>query len=247
MNAVDLEMVGALRRAAADLAERTDLRVLVITAEGRYFTAGVDAALMERDLGVGADGIYRGSVMRRQYRVYHDFYDELEQIEKPVVLAAQGPCLGLGVELGSSCDFRLASDRATFGLPEIADLALIPGSGGISRLTRIVGPHWAKWLALAGQTVDAEQALAMGWLHAIYPSAEFSTRVDAFAHHLACLPGEAVGVAKMAIDTSASVDRRTARDFDRFAQATLIRSAEFQERLDRYARRGMKDNPDGRT
>jgi enoyl-CoA hydratase/carnithine racemase len=181
--------------------------------------------------------------MRRQYRewAYHDFYDELEQIEKPVVLAAQGPCLGLGVELGSSCDFRLASERATFGLPEIADLALIPGSGGISRLTRIVGPHWARWLALAGQTVDAHQALVMGWLHAVYPSEEFGARVDSFARHLAALPSEAVGVAKTAIDAAASLDRRTARDFDRFAQATLIRSTEYRERLDRYADRGMKD------
>ena len=68
LNAVDLEMMRALRQAASDLAERTDLRVLVITAEGRYFTAGMDAARMERDIGVGADGVYRGSVMRRQYR-----------------------------------------------------------------------------------------------------------------------------------------------------------------------------------
>jgi enoyl-CoA hydratase/carnithine racemase len=158
----------------------------------------------------------------------------MEQIEKPIVLAAQGPCFGVGVELGVSCDFRLASDASTFALPEVANLAVLPGSGGISRLTRLVGPHWARWLAMAGQVVDAEEARTIGLVHAVYPASEFAERVQAFALHLAGLPREAVGLAKVAIDAAASIDRRTAREFDRLAQSTLLSSPDVTQRVDAF-------------
>jgi enoyl-CoA hydratase/carnithine racemase len=220
-NAVSRAMFDVLEQAATDLADDAAKRVLVITAEGRYFTSGIDIA----ELGAVAEG----GAGRRQYRLraHHDLFDELEQIEKPVVLAAQGPCFGVGIELGVSCDFRLASDVATFCLPEIANLAVLPGSGGISRLTRIVGPHWARWLAMAGQTVDAEQALHIGLVHAVHPADSFAEEVQAFARHLASLPAEAVGLAKLAIDAAASIDRRTAREFDRLAQSALFQSPDY--------------------
>lgn len=232
-NAVDEEMFELLEQAVHDLADDDAHRVLVITGEGRFFTAGVDITTMAPDLGRGTDGLVRGATMRRQYRrdARHDLFDEIEQIEKPVVLAAQGPCLGLGVELGVSCDFRLAADTATFALPEIQNLAVLPGSGGISRLVRLVGPHWARWIAMAGQSVDADEARSIGLVHAVYPHEEFAERVQAFARHLASLPREAVGLAKIAIDAAASIDRRTARDFDRLAQTTLFQSADHAERL----------------
>ena len=68
------------------------------------------------------------------------FIDELESIEKPTVVAHQGPCLGSGLELSLSCDFRLAAASAAYGLPEL-EFGALPGSGDISRLTRITGPH----------------------------------------------------------------------------------------------------------
>jgi enoyl-CoA hydratase/carnithine racemase len=167
--------------------------------------------------------------LRRDYRKLHLLFDEIEAIEKPTVLAAHGPCLGVGVEMASSCDFRLASDAARFGLPEIPNLGVIPGSGGISRLTRLVGPHWAKWLAVAAMTVEADQALHIGFVHAVYPAAEFSSRVQEFAHRLATLPQEAINLGKLAVDVSASSDRITARDFDRVANTLLITSDEYKQ------------------
>jgi len=178
LNAVTEGMLDTLRAAVADLRDRGDLRVLVITAEGRYFTAGADlTALPVGETGPGTPGpVFRGA-----YRRLHELFDEIEAIEKPVILAAQGPCLGIGVELGASCDFRFASGAALFGLPEVRNLAALPGSGGISRLTRLVGPHWTKWLAMAGQQVSAAEALSIGLVHAVYP-------VDGFAARVSCSP-----------------------------------------------------------
>jgi len=235
-NAVTPGMFEVLYGAVRDLGDRDDLRVLVITGEGRFFTSGLDFASLRLSVGEGTDGIVRGSNMRRQYRAeaHHDLFDEIESIEKPVVLAAQGHCFGVGVELGVSCDFRLVAEGATFGLPEVANIAVIPGSGGISRLTRLVGPHWARWLAMACETVDAEQALAIGLAHAVYPADTFAGQVQAFARKLAGLPREAMGLAKAAIDVAASVDRRTAREFDRMAQTMLFMSDDFKDRVNAF-------------
>jgi enoyl-CoA hydratase len=248
LNAVTLPMLDLLEQAGHDLANDDRHRVLLITAEGRYFTAGVDISTMDPDMGVGTDGVFRGSNMRRQYRrrALHDFFDFLETVEKPVVLAAQGSCLGVGIELASSCDFRLAAEGAKFGLPEISNLGVLPGSGGISRLTRIVGAPSAKWLAMACQTVDAQQALAMGLVQAVYPAAEFPTRVRAFCEKLASFPREAVGLAKLAIDAAEHGDRRTARDVDRLAQTLLLTGPEYRQKIDAFLSRSPSPGSDAK-
>jgi enoyl-CoA hydratase/carnithine racemase len=234
LNAVSPPMLDALRGAVADLASDAALRVLVISGEGRYFTAGMDVRLSGPALGLAGGPGTPGSEFRRNYRNLHLLFDEIEAIEKPVVLAAQGPCLGVGVELGVSCDFRLASTRATFGLPEVPNLGVLPGSGGISRLTRLVGPHWARWLAMAAQTVDADEALRIGLVHRVIPEADFPAEVAAFAAHLAALPGEAVGLAKLAIDAAADSDRTTARNVDRIANTLLVLSDEHRRSRDGF-------------
>lgn len=234
LNAVTAAMLDAIRDAVADLRERDELKVLVITAEGRYFTAGADlTALPTGETGPDVPG----SAFRRSYRRLHQLFDEVEAVEKPVVVSAQGPCLGIGMELSASCDFRFAAEGVVFGLPEVRNIAALPGSGGISRLTRLVGPHWAKWLAMAGQQLDATQALAAGYLHAVYPAEELASRVRGFALDLAGQPTEALGLAKIVIDAAATADRTAARDFDRVANTALVASAEHRAKLDAFAAR----------
>lgn len=233
LNAVNAAMLDMLRDAAADLAERDDLRALIITAEGRYFTAGADITALPVETG---PGLY-GPDFRRTYRQLHQLFDELEAIEKPVILAAQGPCLGIGVELSGSCDFRFASDRAHFGLPEVRNIATLPGSGGIARVVRLVGPAWTKWLAMASQNISAERALMIGLVHDVFPEDELQQKVREFVLDMVGQPREALGVAKLVIDASAFADRRTARDLDRITNTALCGSAEHQAKMDAFAKR----------
>jgi enoyl-CoA hydratase len=235
LNAVSPQMLAALEAAVADLGEQVEARVLVILAEGRHFTAGMDITTIDPDLGVEPDGRVDGTRLRREYRKLHLLFDEIEAIEKPVILVAQGPCRGFGVELAASCDFRFASERATFGLPEIANLGVLPGSGGISRLTRLVGPHWARWIAMAGRTVDAERALAIGFVHEVVPEPELAEAALSFARSLVGQSRQALGLAKLAINTADSVDRATARDFDRVANTLLMTSDEHRERVQAFS------------
>ena len=242
LNAVNPEMLDVLRSATTAVAERDDLRVLVITAVGRYFTAGIDITTTNDQVGLTGSGPPSGVALRRAYRRVHLAFDELEALEKPVVLAAQGPCLGVGVELAVSCDFRLAAQRATFALPEIKTLAVIPGSGGISRLVRLVGPHWARWLAMAARPVDADRALVMGLVHEVYPDDDFPGAVHSFANELAGLSIEALGLAKLAINAAVTADRNSARDFDRVANTLLLLSAEHQDLRSRFLHGDEKDH-----
>jgi enoyl-CoA hydratase/carnithine racemase len=234
LNAVSEDMLDVLRGAVAELGDRQDLRVLVITAEGRYFTAGIDVGrFVNKKIGSGV-------ASRRDYRRVHLLLDEIETMEKPVVLAAQGPCLGFGVELGISCDFRLASDRATFALPEIVTLGVLPGSGGISRLTRLIGPHWTRWLAMAAQSVDAHQAVSIGLVHQVIAEADFPEAVQSFARSLSRLSPEALGLAKVGINAAATADRGTARDMDRMANTLLFQTEEHRQAMAKFTSRDKK-------
>ncbi len=236
LNATSREMLEVLERAIYDLRDDDAHRVLVITAVGKFFTSGMDIGTMGGERGVGTDGVKRGSNMRRDYRLQgrHDVWDEIERVEKPVILAAQGPCIGIGMEIASSCDFRFASERTWFSLPEIQNLAVIAGSGGISRLTRIVGPHWSKWFSMAGERVNAEDARMMGFVHQIIPEPEFHDHVQQFAEKLAGFPGEAVGITKILIDSVPGSDRRAARDWDRLAQNLMFDSPDHKSKVDDF-------------
>jgi enoyl-CoA hydratase/carnithine racemase len=231
LNAITPAMTALLWEAARALGDREDVRVLVISARGRYFTAGIDLAHLAADRRGGR--LASDVAYRRTYRRHHLLYDEFEAIEKPVVLAAQGGCLGAGVELAASCDFRFAARSAFFRLPE-TELGVIAGSGGTSRLTRLVGPHWGKWMAMAGEPVDAEQARSIGFVHQVFPDDTFPVDVAAFAGKLAAMPAEALGAAKIVVDAAADVDRTTARNIDRIANTALSGRAEFAANTSRY-------------
>jgi enoyl-CoA hydratase/carnithine racemase len=233
LNAVSDEMLDVMRDAVRDLGDRESLRALIITAEGRYFTAG-------KDIGEMGSHSASGVALRRNYRRLHELFDEMERLEKPVVLAAQGPCLGIGVEMASSCDFRFASERTIFGLPEIPNLAVLPGSGGISRFTRLVGPHWARWVAMAGENVEAQTALHMGFVHRVLPEDGFHDAVHAWTRKLIANSAEALGLAKISIDAAVDSDRRTARHIDRMANTMLLNTAEHQEKIAAFLARAKK-------
>ena len=226
-NAIDDEMLGALQGAVERLADDRALRVLLIRAEGDRFTAGIDLhSGWSRSLFEPTE--LRGMTFRHRYRQLHRLFDEIEAVEKPVVLAAQGPCLGAGVELACSCDFRLASSAASFALPEVR-FGSVAGSGGATRLTRLLGPHWAKWMSMAGQTVDADAALRIGFVHEVIEASEFEARVQAFCSELAGLPAEAVGLSKLVIDAAVETGRTTQRHLDRLAVTTLVGSDEVAD------------------
>lgn len=210
------------------------IAVMLIRSEGRYFTAGIDLdTRTARGQDVDPDEPHAGYRYRRRYREHHRLYDEIEAIEKPTVVAFHAPTLGAGIEMAVSCDFRVASRSATFRLPEVS-MGVLPGSGGVSRVTRVVGPSWARWLAMAGREVDAERALIMGLVHEVWDDDVFEDETRALVRHLADLPREALGLTKLTIDAVATADSVSARHIERIANTRLTFQPPYSEE---YARR----------
>jgi enoyl-CoA hydratase/carnithine racemase len=216
LNAINRAMRAAIRQAVEDLRDDSAIRVLLIKANGRYFTAGVDMGEM-----AAANADATPADVRRDYRKDHLLHDEMEAVEKPIVMAIQGPCLGLGVELGGSCDFRLASEEARFGLPEV-NLGFIAGSGGTSRFSRLCGVGWSKWLNMAGEQIDARTAQIAGFVQAVYPADRFEEEVWAFCQRLVSRPGDVQGIAKHAIELAYDLDREGARHVERIVNTPLM-------------------------
>jgi len=230
-NAITFAMLEELAEAVDQFREDDGLHVLLLRANGRYYSSGLD---ISEGLGVDTDS---GIDFRNWYRRdIHRLFDELEAIEKPIVAAIQGPCLGGALEMALSCDFRLAAEGAQFGLPE-TKIGALPGSGGMSRLTRLVGSAEAKWLVMAAQTIDARRARRVGLVHEVYPQESFEEHCQRFTSQLAALPREAVGAGKVAIDAIADVDRTTARHIERLANTPLSQSEEHRSLVQAFLTR----------
>ncbi len=239
LNAATTEMIEGVCTALEDLRDDDHLRVLVVRARGRYFCAGMDIYENPQPdfagSGRAARRWYRGNIYPRQN--FRWIAELAESIEKPTILAAHAPCLGGALEFALGCDFRLAAESASFGLPEVTSVGVLPGSGGVSRLARLVGPAWARWMVLAEQNVSAQRALTMGLVHDVYPDEEFVERVDEFAQHMAERPPEAFAMGKMAIEMCADLGLADSRNVEVLANGQLLVGSEAAEVRSAFAER----------
>src|SRR6266851_2640087 len=167
LNALSGQMMELFEAALHRFRDTPEFKVMLVRANGRYFCAGADL-----HSGGASPQPATASAIRERHRLklhgMHRIYDEMEAIEKPIVVAHHATCVGGGLELSMSCDFRLAAASASYAFPE-ANFGSLPATGGVSRLTRLVGPHWARWMIMANRPIDAAQALAIGLVHEVYP------------------------------------------------------------------------------
>ena len=216
LNAFDRKMIQEIRGLVWQVAFDDAVGALVITGEGRGFCAGRDVEEPRGD--------------RALLRAHHEMLDDLEQLEKPVIAAVNGVCAGGGVELAAWCDLRVASDTATFLLPEIS-LGVIPAPGACSRLIQMIGIGRVKEMVLTGATYDAVQVQQWGLVNVVTREAELLAR----AHRLAvdCTRGSpaAVGLAKAVINTCQDVDAATGRRIERLAQSGLVTTGDGADGL----------------
>jgi enoyl-CoA hydratase len=168
------------------------IRAVVLTGSGdKSFVAGADInellkADRDRGLGISEEG--------------HAAFNAVESLPKPVIAAVNGYALGGGCELAMACDFRIASEKAKFGQPEVT-LGLIPGYGGTQRLSRLVGKGMAKRLVLTGEIIDAAEALRIGLVEKVVSDEELLKEAEGLAMKLAGLAPVAMKLAKHAIDS----------------------------------------------
>lgn len=240
LNALTGETMRLFEEALIQFRDTPELSVMLIRATGRYFCAGAD--LRDRSDDVPANSARE---IREKHRLHlhgmQRIYNEMEHIEKPIVVAHHGTCVGGGLELSLSCDFRLAAKSARYAFPE-GKMGVLPASNGVSRLTRIVGPHWTRYLVMANLPVDADRALTMGLVHEVFADESFEEDVMNFCRHLAEQNGEQMGAAKIAIELCAELGRDQARHVERMANSALMLNPDYLARLESYVKGvGAKD------
>lgn len=237
-NALNREILLGLRRGLDTFVERRDLKVLLIRAVGPYFCAGADLCEGTEPQWQGSSSAVR-TWYRRELNGMLALYQEMEEVEKPIVVAHHAACIGGGLELSLSCDFRLAASSATYSFPE-GSFGSLPATGGVSRLTRLVGPQWARWMIMANKSVDAGRALAMGLVQEVYPDAEFNARVLEFCEHLCRQPPEFAAMCKVAIDLAADLESAQARRLERLANSILTLGDEYRRLVEQWKARFTK-------
>ena len=196
LNAIDPESHAELVSAWKRFREEDHLRVAVLTGAGtKAFCAGVDLKRM--------GDFYQGVPAERRVEVWNrepgigGITRNLE-VGKPIIAAVNGLCLGGGLELALACDIRLASENATFGMPE-ARWAIIPGQGGTQRLPRTVPPAVALEMILTAQPIDARRAAAIGLISHVYSRARLRKATETMAEAIVANPPRAVRAALAAV------------------------------------------------
>src|SRR5438046_6624247 len=150
---------------------------------------------------------------RANTRLLTSLFNDLEALEKPLIAAINGTCVGGGLELALACDLRIAARSARFGLPE-NNLGLIPGIGGCSRLVKLVGFGRAKELVLTGEIITADEAHRLGLLSRVVDDTALASEARALASRLAAKAPQALGLAKRVIHSCVSADLHTARTLE---------------------------------
>jgi enoyl-CoA hydratase len=230
LNAMSLELMATLGDAVEQFRDTPELKVMLIRATGRYFSSGADLKEGGGGTGLPASGSGIREMHRRLPTRMRQIWDEMEAIEKPFVVAHQGTCVGGSLEMSLSCDFRLAAESASYAFPE-AKFGILPATNGVSRLTRLVGPHWARLLIMANMPVNAEEARIMGLVHKIFPDETFQEDALNFCRHLTKQSGELMGTAKIAIELSADLPAHQAASVERMANSALMLMPAYQDMM----------------
>lgn len=192
VNPLSQELLAELRRAADALA--ADLPgAIVVTGGDRIFAAGADIAQFGGPDEAGP--ITAG---------FHHAIDAIAAVPRFVIAAVGGYALGGGCELALACDYRIASERAVFGQPEIL-LGVIPGGGGTQRLPRVVGPSRAKEMCITGRQVKADEALRIGLVDEVVAPEQLHARARELAAQVAAGPLVSQAICKRVIDDGLSM------------------------------------------
>lgn len=182
LNALDPEHLSRLRECLREAANDSRVGAIILTGKGkRAFCAGADlTGIPNSDAGI-AEAFGLDLEQSSAKGLYIRLFDLSSlQIKKPLIAAVNGYCLGGGLELALQCDLLVASDTASFGLPEVA-VSSLPGAGGIPNLLRAVPRAVAMRMLLTGEQVDAQRAREIGLISDVWPAAEFMQQARGLA------------------------------------------------------------------
>ncbi len=176
MNALNKDVIEELGNAIDEAKKNEQVKTVILTGAGeKAFVAGAD---ISEFTALDANG---GSALAKKGQDH--VFDKIENCPKPVIAAVNGFSLGGGCELAMACHFRVASENAKFGQPEV-NLGLIPGYGGTQRMTQLIGKGKTMELMMTGDMIGAEEAKALGLVNHVFPIAELLNETKKIAQKI---------------------------------------------------------------
>ena len=214
------ELQDALKQAARD----SDVRVLVLTGEGKAFCSGQDLADLKEKYVPGYEP-HLGDDLRKRY---NPIAKRLREMDKPTIAAVNGVAAGAGLSFALACDLRIASETASF-IEVFINVGLIPDSGSTWTLPRLVGLAKAIEMCFTGDKVKADEALRIGLVNRVVPAEQLMDETRAVAAKLASLPARGIALTKRLLNQSYQRDFAGQLEAEAFAQETAALTEDHVE------------------
>jgi 2-(1,2-epoxy-1,2-dihydrophenyl)acetyl-CoA isomerase len=226
-NAIDVEMANRFLDAVNLAAGTPEVRVVVLSGDGRAFMAGGDLQAFHADLAQAA------KTSQLIIDPLHEAVRVLAASPAPVIASVHGAVAGAGFSLAMGCDITVASDDTRF-IPAYAGIGTSPDGGGSWALPRLVGLRRAMEIALLGEPIDAATALHWGLVNRVVPAAELSGATDALARRLAQGPRLAFGETRRLLRAALDRSLEEQLDAERDAFGRCAATADFAEGIQAF-------------
>ncbi len=224
LNAINEEVVEGLKKAVDYAKKSASVRVMIITGEDKAFCAGADIKMFSR-----MDAFAARRIIEELGKVLED----LEDLGVPVIAAVNGVAVGGGCELAMACDIVVASDKASFGQPEI-NLGIIPGAGGTQRLARLIGWKRAMELCLTGERITADEAAKLGLVSRVVEHGRLMEEVKSIAEKIKSKSPLAVALAKQAVNRGFKMSLKDGIAYERDLFALSFASEDAKEGISAF-------------
>ncbi len=220
LNALNNQTLNELKNVFEDLRRNDEVYSVIITGSGeKAFVAGADISELNK----------LNMLEGKQFAEFgQSVFSIIENFSKPVIAAVNGFALGGGCELALSCHFRIASENAKFGQPEV-NLGIIPGYGGTQRLARLVGSGIAMEMILTGDMIDANEAFRIGLVNKIFSASELQQKVFEIAQKINSKGQQAIRFAIQAVKATDKMNLSEGLDFEALLFALSCGTEDFKE------------------
>ena len=223
LNAFSTPMQRELAQVIGDLARDATVRSVVLTGAGRAFCAGGDMDEMEQ-----ASASTPLADRNKLRRMLTEVFMPLVRLEKPVVAAVHGAAVGSGMNLALAADMIVASETARFSQAFIK-VGLVPDTGGLYLLSRLVGMNRAKDLCFTGRMLSASEALVMGLVNQVVSSEQLMPVARSLALELAQGPTAAIGLTKTLLHLAPTASLEQLAEFEAYALSVVLSSEDHRE------------------
>ncbi|MCU0418023.1 MAG: enoyl-CoA hydratase-related protein [Cyclobacteriaceae bacterium] len=219
-NALNDEITYELQDALKHVAKDDHVRVVVLTGAGKAFCSGQDLKAVS--------GQQKRSFMESLHKRYNPIIRAMRTLPKPIVCRLNGVAAGAGASLALACDVIVATEEASL-IEIFVNIGLVPDSGSSYLLPRLVGTAKAFELCAMGSRVMAAEALHLGLVTKVVPTAELDQAVKTYTDHFAQAPTKAIGLIKKMLNKSSTATLDEMLDYEAYCQEIAGQSADYKE------------------